>query len=325
MSQRNAVVFYSIGVDQPVGPDEPLPPLPAIPRGAVVAIEGRALGLLERLLASDPAQLPWLETYVEILVEDGAEPRAEQAIARAEQHGLPNVQAAALRRALGQRPATAVTPEPRRKDEPDLVPTDSDCVRFCTLFAGQEGVYARQWVRQDGETGYSPVHEPLTPAVARCHLLGSYTVGIYPVRLDNTVTFFALDLDIDKAALQRAPGDPAYAQSLRETLHTEGPRLLSALQQLGFQPLFEHSGYKGRHYWVFLEHPETADTLHLLGRMLLAWQSLQLAPGLHLEFFPKQARLKGKNLGNLIKLPLGIHRRTGYRSRILDAQGRAVG
>ena len=37
-----AVVFYSIGVDRPITPDEPLPPLPAIPRGALVVIEGRA-------------------------------------------------------------------------------------------------------------------------------------------------------------------------------------------------------------------------------------------------------------------------------------------
>lgn len=36
------IVFYSIGVDRPIGPDEPLPPLPAIPRGALVVVEGRA-------------------------------------------------------------------------------------------------------------------------------------------------------------------------------------------------------------------------------------------------------------------------------------------
>jgi CRISPR-associated protein Csx3 len=36
------VVFYSIGVDRPITPDEPLPPLPAIPRGALVVIAGRA-------------------------------------------------------------------------------------------------------------------------------------------------------------------------------------------------------------------------------------------------------------------------------------------
>jgi CRISPR-associated protein Csx3 len=36
------VVFYQIGVDQPITPNEPLPPLPDIPRGALVVIEGRA-------------------------------------------------------------------------------------------------------------------------------------------------------------------------------------------------------------------------------------------------------------------------------------------
>lgn len=36
------IVFYPIGVDQPITPDESLPPLPEIPRGSVVVVEGRA-------------------------------------------------------------------------------------------------------------------------------------------------------------------------------------------------------------------------------------------------------------------------------------------
>lgn len=36
------IVFYSIGVSQPVTPDAPLPPPPQIPRGALVVIDGRA-------------------------------------------------------------------------------------------------------------------------------------------------------------------------------------------------------------------------------------------------------------------------------------------
>ena len=35
-------VFYSIGVDRAVSPEEPLPPLPHIPRGSLVVVEGRA-------------------------------------------------------------------------------------------------------------------------------------------------------------------------------------------------------------------------------------------------------------------------------------------
>jgi len=36
------IICYSIGVDQPIRPEEPLPALPEIPRGALVVIEGRA-------------------------------------------------------------------------------------------------------------------------------------------------------------------------------------------------------------------------------------------------------------------------------------------
>src|SRR3989440_9757277 len=42
MNPMPEIVFYSIGVDHPITPDEPLPPLPDIPRGALVVIEGRA-------------------------------------------------------------------------------------------------------------------------------------------------------------------------------------------------------------------------------------------------------------------------------------------
>ena len=41
-SQILPIVFYSIGVESPITPEEPLPPLPKIPRGAVVVLEGRA-------------------------------------------------------------------------------------------------------------------------------------------------------------------------------------------------------------------------------------------------------------------------------------------
>lgn len=36
------IVFYSIGVDTPIMPTTSLPPLPVIPRGSIVVIEGRA-------------------------------------------------------------------------------------------------------------------------------------------------------------------------------------------------------------------------------------------------------------------------------------------
>ena len=40
-----------------------------------------------------------------------------------------------------------------------------------------------------------------------------------------------------------------------------------------------------------------------------------------LEVFPKQDRLTGKGYGNLVKLPLGVHRVSGRRSRFVGPRG----
>ena len=52
-------VFYSVGVEQPITPEEPLPPLPLIPRGSLVVIEGRApiwrYAMAQHLLHGSPA------------------------------------------------------------------------------------------------------------------------------------------------------------------------------------------------------------------------------------------------------------------------------
>jgi len=53
------ITIYKIGVDAPIAPDEPLPPLPHIPRGALVVVEGRApiwrYGMALHILHGSPA------------------------------------------------------------------------------------------------------------------------------------------------------------------------------------------------------------------------------------------------------------------------------
>ena len=56
---QNSIIFYSIGVDHPINPSEPLPELPEIPRGSIVVVEGRApiwrYGLAFHKLHGSPA------------------------------------------------------------------------------------------------------------------------------------------------------------------------------------------------------------------------------------------------------------------------------
>src|SRR5215472_46965 len=93
---------------------------------------GRALDLLERLLAKEPARDEWLALLADILREDGAEPRLRAAVQRAVNAGLAPARAAAL----------GAAPEADDAPHDDLAPTDAECVRFANLFAGREDVHA---------------------------------------------------------------------------------------------------------------------------------------------------------------------------------------
>ncbi|MBU1430251.1 hypothetical protein KKF91_06735, partial [Myxococcota bacterium] len=125
--------------------------------------------------------------------------------------------------------APSSPPAPR---DPLLDPPRADVVRLLHLFAGREGVYARQWADARG-TGYSPVRAPLTPELWRAHLAGGVTLGAYVVRVDQTATFFALDLDIRRKALEEARGRPARIDDLRARVARAGLDLRAQALDLG--------------------------------------------------------------------------------------------
>ncbi|MBI2528932.1 MAG: hypothetical protein HYV93_23485 [Candidatus Rokubacteria bacterium] len=278
-----------------------------------------AVECAERRFRLRPEDIGALGALIDLLIGAGALERAGEVVESARGRIDP-VQVDAVAGRL--RTARSVLDDEEEGDaEEPAAPTDADVVRFAHLFAGRENVYARQWWNQDGRGGYTPVHEPFTFQVARNHLLGNVTVGTYPIRLDGTATFFAVDLDITKRALETARSSVAEARRLRDLVAREARRMLDDLAVLGLPAVLEDSGYKGRHLWVFLEAPEDAAVLRQLGSLLLGACG-PTSPDLHAEFFPKQAST-GAGIGNLIKLPLGIHRRTGRWSRIFRADGLA--
>ncbi len=202
-------------------------------------------------------------------------------------------------------------------------PTDADLLRFCELFSGREGVHARMWRGDDGSHGYSPVEQPLSPDLARLHARGEHTLGIYLVRVDNTVTCCCFDLDVTRRAIQSVVGDAERTRALRAELAAAGLDLYTRLRELGLDPLFVDSGWKGRHYWVFLPRPQPAADVLRWGQAMVA----ALRPrstSLSLEFFPKQATVSKDGMGNLVKLPLARHLVSGRRAELLDPDSKPV-
>ncbi len=206
-----------------------------------------------------------------------------------------------------------------------ILPEDADVVRFLELFSGRGDVHARQWFDEDRGCGYSPVRQPIDPQLLRNHLLGNVTLGVYPLQLDMKVRFMAIDIDMSRSMLEQVRSEPKAAAHLRSDLDSFSQTCAAKLRSLGFDPLLEDSGGRGRHLWcTFSEAVEARDVVAFGKRFMAGLQKAGSAKGLSLEFFPKQSRLRGKGLGNLIKLPLGVHQGTGRRSCLLGEEGEVL-
>ena len=195
---------------------------------------------------------------------------------------------------------------------------DGDLLRFLELFRGREDVHARQWFDRSRGTGYTPVHRPLDVGLIKQHLLGIMTLGVYPIRRDGTSGFFAIDLDLGLDAIAEAATDPDRMAGLRQDLAHATEHWHDALTSCGFAPLLEDSGRRGRHLWVFFEQAVDARDLDRLGKSLVARTQDGQPTAVKVEVFPRQARVRKEGLGNLIKLPLGVHLASGRRSCLLE-------
>lgn len=159
---------------------------------------------------------------------------------------------------------------------------------------GNPDAYA---VQQDAskDFGYFPVREPLTDKLLAHHLDGQTTIGTYighKVAASTVARTLVFDIDT---------GDYGEAESIR-----------NALLELGFPNPFtgiENSGRKGYHVWLPLQVYRPNTELRRVGRAVLALS------GVACEVFPKQDEVR--DLGNLVKLPGGIHRATGVVAEFL--------
>lgn len=162
-------------------------------------------------------------------------------------------------------------------------------------FVGRIDFFAQQ-----GQKGfYYPVSKELNTSVIIDHLLAKNTIGTYPIVPGSHGQYFTKFgcLDFDSMDLNRF-------QNLWDVAS-------SALPIESLVP--EFSGRRGFHIWI------------ILSELIAAWKIKRLLEhlikkaGEHgCEVFPKQSKLKPGGVGNLIKLPCGIHRLSGKRSQFID-------
>jgi hypothetical protein len=164
------------------------------------------------------------------------------------------------------------------------------------LFVNRTDVFA---VQQTGGQ-YYPVKRPITLDDIESHLKGEITIGVYCLNTDNKVKWACIDIDMPED-MDKAIND-AYA------IYDLFPELARAL---------EFSGRKGYHVWIFFKNPVNAGYAQTLVKARLNRVGLNKH-----EIFPKQTELnEGRKYGNLVKLPLGLHKRSGKRSELLKIEG----
>ncbi len=197
---------------------------------------------------------------------------------------------------------------------------DEKVALFLSLFRGREDVFARRFEnRKTGRSGYAPAcgnewvvgicEKPrikcaacpnrafvvVDASVIRQHLTGKdetgkpFVMGVYPMLLDETCRFLAVDLD--KADWQ-----------------SDAKALLETCERLNVPVALERSrSGNGGHLWVFFTEPLPAILARKLGAMLLT-ETMERRPELGFDsydrMFPNQDTLPSGGFGNLIALPL---------------------
>jgi hypothetical protein len=205
---------------------------------------------------------------------------------------------------------------------------------FRSLFRGREDVYPRRFEsRKTGRAGYAPACAnewvrgvcekprvkcaecpnrrflPVTDDVIRWHLSGvdaqgqSFVAGVYPLLLDETCFFLAVDFD--KANWQ----DDAAA-------------CLDTCRRLQLPAALERSrSGRGGHVWLFFEDAVPAAMARRLGSYVLT-ETMESRPDIGLDsydrLFPTPDTLPSGGFGNLIALPLQKAARARGNSSFLD-------
>ena len=81
--------------------------------------------------------------------------------------------------------------------------------------------------------------------------------------------------------------------------------------------MFEFSGRKGYHVWIFFNRPVFAS----YGQALVKAR-LSAAKIYGVEVYPKQTELnENRKYGNLVKIPQALHKVSGKKSVILKMEG----
>jgi hypothetical protein len=173
------------------------------------------------------------------------------------------------------------------------------------LLAARYDCYATQshTPDADGKCGYTKrIHNfRANPWIMKNHVKGKNTVGFYQIGLDDKVKWICFDIDDHNG--ERG------AEAVKAEIH----KLEGVLAKYGIPFLLEASGSPNSyHIWILLKPTKTFNA-YRFSRQIASEAKVKC------EIFPKNRGLsKNTKYGTLVKVPLGINRKTNVKSQFLD-------
>lgn len=195
--------------------------------------------------------------------------------------------------------------------------------RYMDLFVGREDLYALDGIKDGQRRGNDEVLQPLLADVVKNHLEQKETVGTYIQRSNGTVKYLVIDLDISKGALLQCKNESMRQEYMNKCLHMAA-YIMKELRHMGMSGYLEQSGCRGYHIWIFFSEWIPVRYANLLSDIIdlktgEIWKE-QETSGIQIEYFPNKTRIRNGKKGQCIKLPWGIHPRTGKISFFLDSE-----
>jgi len=175
-----------------------------------------------------------------------------------------------------------------------MISTTLKLEKYIDYFEGRE-----EYVAVQGSNHYYPIVQELNDSVVTKHLEGIKTFGVYVLTKTSKCNFICIDIDIEKSELSKV--NFADSKIKFEYLKRHLLKFQKILEEDLFNSkniLYEDSGGRGYHIWVFFEKPIEGYDAIFLNEIIK-----HKLDDFTFEFFPKQPDLnKKRKYGNLILL-----------------------
>lgn len=195
--------------------------------------------------------------------------------------------------------------------------------RMMRILIGREDIYGLEIFNTNGKRQIDLQMMPLSEKNLLEHLSGNQSIGTYVQRSNATAHFLVIDIDISKkVVLQYEQHSPEF-EAYMEKVFLKSQEFLKLFHDFGMTGYVESSGYRGYHVWMFFSEWISVRYINMFCDILEERINCT-EEGISIEFFPNKTRIKPGKFGQVIKIPYGLHLKTGKRSFFLDENSEKV-